>query len=61
MLEGRDVVWGIVDRLGLCIATARSVGSIPGQGPNIPHAAWCGQKEKRNARDRSPCRVELTF
>ena len=22
-------------------------GSIPGQGTKIPHASWCGQKEKR--------------
>ena len=26
------------------------MGSIPGQGTKIPHAAWCGQKVKKKKK-----------
>ena len=32
-------------RLRTC--TAGGMGSIPGRGTKIPHAAWCGQKKKK--------------
>ena len=34
-----------VQWLGLCASTAGGVGSIPGQGTKIPHAAERGQKK----------------
>ena len=33
-------------RLRLCVSTSQGMGSIPGQGAEIPHAAWWGQKDK---------------
>ena len=36
-----------VQRLRLCASTAGSAGSIPGRGTKVPHAAWCGQKVKK--------------
>ena len=41
--------WGTslaVQWLRLCASQAGGVGLIPGQGTEIPHAAWCGQKRK---------------
>ena len=32
--------------LRLHAPTAVGLGSIPGQGTKIPHAVWCGQKNK---------------
>ena len=32
--------------LRLHAPTAGGLGSIPGQGTKIPHAVWCGQKNK---------------
>ena len=37
----------LVQWLGLCTFTAKGLGSIPGQGPNIPQAMFCGQKKKK--------------
>ena len=37
----------MVECLGLHASNAGSVGSIPGWGTKIPHAAWCGQKNKQ--------------
>ena len=39
--------WGtflLVQWVRLHVATARSMGLIPGQGTKIPHAAQCGKK-----------------
>ena len=36
-----------VQGLGHCTSTAGGVGSIPGQGTEIPHAARGGQKKKK--------------
>ena len=36
----------VVQWLGLCASTTGGMGSIPGGGTKIPHAAWCGQKKK---------------
>ena len=33
-----------VQCLRLCASTAGGIGSIPGWGTKIPHAAWHGQK-----------------
>ena len=33
--------------LGLCILTAKGLGSIPGQGTKIPQAAWHNHKRKK--------------
>ena len=35
-----------VQWLGLCTSTAEGMGSIPGQGTEIPHAVQCGQEKK---------------
>ena len=35
-----------VQWLRLCTFTAVGLGSVPGQGTKIPHATWCGQKNK---------------
>ena len=37
----------MVQRLGLGAFTAKGLGSIPGWGPKIPYAVWCGQKVKK--------------
>ena len=37
----------VVQWLRLCASAARAVGSIPGRGTKIPHAAWHGQKNKK--------------
>ena len=34
-----------VQWLRLCTSNAGGMGSIPGQGTKIPHAAWCSQKK----------------
>ena len=34
----------VIQWLRLCASTAGGAGSIPGQGTDILHAAWCGQK-----------------
>ena len=36
-----------VQLLRLCASNAGGVGSIPGWGTRIPHAAWHGQKKKK--------------
>ena len=36
----------VVQQLGLHVLTAKGPGSIPGQGTNILHDAWCSQKKK---------------
>ena len=36
----------VVQWLGICAFTAGVMGSIPGQGTKIPHAALCSQKKK---------------
>ena len=36
--------------LGLRASTAGGMGSITGRGTKIPHAAWCGQKEKKKKK-----------
>ena len=28
------------------------MGSIPGQGTNIPHVTWCGQKKKKELKKK---------
>ena len=35
---------------GLCASSAGCLGSIPGQGTKIPHAAWHGQKKKKRQK-----------
>ena len=46
-----NCAWGLtslaVQWLGLHASTAGGVGSIPGQGTEIPQAAWHGQKSKK--------------
>ena len=37
----------MVEWLRLQASNERSVGSIPGQGIEIPHAIQCGQKKKK--------------
>ena len=37
----------MVQCLGLCPSNAGGVGSIPGQGPKIPHVLWCSRKKKK--------------
>ena len=37
----------VVQWLGLSAFTAKGAGSIPGRGTKIPHAAQCGQKNKK--------------
>ena len=37
----------VVHLLRLCPSNAGGVGSIPGQGTEIPHAAWHSQKERK--------------
>ena len=39
----------LVQWLRLYISNAEAVGSIPGQGTKIPHAAWCGKKKKKTS------------
>ena len=39
-----------VQWLGLCAPTAGGMGSIPGWGTKIPHAAWCGKKKKKKKK-----------
>ena len=39
-----------VQWLRLCASTAGGMGSIPGWGTKIPHAAQYGQKEKRKKK-----------
>ena len=36
----------VVQQLGLHVLTAKGPGSMPGQGTNILHDAWCSQKKK---------------
>ena len=36
----------VVQWLRLCASNAGGTCSIPGGGTKIPHAVWCGQKEK---------------
>ena len=38
----------VVQWLRLSPPNAQGTGSIPGQGTKIPHAAWSGQKLKKN-------------
>ena len=41
--------WGTslaVQWLRLCASNAGGAGSIPGRGTKVPHATWCGQKNK---------------
>ena len=38
--------FSVVQWLRLHTSNPRSVSSVPGQGTKIPHATWCGQKEK---------------
>ena len=35
-----------VQWLGICASNAGGASSIPGGGTKIPHATWCGQKER---------------
>ena len=44
-----------VQRLGCCTFTAGGMGSIPGQGTKILHAAWRGKINKNNL-----CRLHYT-
>ena len=37
----------VVQWLRLHASTAGGMGSIPGLGTKIPHAAWCGQKDNK--------------
>ena len=37
----------MVQRLRLHTSNAVGEGSIPGQGTRVPHATWCGQKNKK--------------
>ena len=34
-------------------STAGGLGSIPGRGTKIPHAVWCGQKQKTKNKNQS--------
>ena len=36
--------------LGLQASTAGDMGSIPGQGTRIPHAAWHGPKQNKTTK-----------
>ena len=36
----------------LCSPNAGALGSIPGWGTKILHAAWCGQKKKKNLKKK---------
>ena len=42
----------MVQWLRLCISIARGRGSVPGQGTKIPQAAWRGQKNKTNKKQK---------
>ena len=41
-----------VQWLRLCASSAGDVGLIPGRGTNIPHAAQCSQKKKKNLKNK---------
>ena len=46
--QGRILEFGVsqvVQWLRLHASTSGGMGSIPGLGTKIPHAAWCGQKK----------------
>ena len=36
----------VVQYLRLCTSGVAGLGSIPGQGTKLPHAAWCGKNPK---------------
>ena len=38
----------MVQWLRLCTSKAGVMGSIPGQGTNIPHATWSSHKKEKN-------------
>ena len=39
-------------------STARDRGSIPGQGPKMPHATWHSQNKKEHPEDKAICALE---
>jgi len=39
------------------VSTAGGTGSIPGQGTNIPHTMWCGQKKKKGSSYTMPIKL----
>ena len=41
-----------VQWLRLCVSTAGGMGSIPGWGPKIPHAAQRGQRKKKTKKKK---------
>ena len=41
----------MIQWLGLHAFTAGGMGSIPGPGTKVPHAAWQGQKKKERERE----------
>ena len=42
----------VVQWLGLHALTAEGPGSIPGQGTKIPQATGCGEKKKKNLKNK---------
>ena len=42
-----------VQWLGLCASTSGDVGSIPGGGTKIIHAAWCGLNKTKQTKTPS--------
>ena len=50
ILQTRETTPGnsmVVQCLGLCVSTTGGLGSIPGQGSKIPHAAQQKKKKKK--------------
>ena len=53
MKRGRDFLGSpVVKTPHFQCRDAGGVGSIPGQGTKIPHAAWCGQEILKKDEER---------
>ena len=46
--------------LTLCTSTEGGMGSIPGQGTKISHAAWCGKRENKQTKKQTSISWSLT-
>ena len=51
----------VVQWVGLCILTTEGSGSIPGWGPNIPHAVGHGHKKKKKKRRKENLAAYLKY
>ena len=54
----RDFPGGLVVKTRA--STAKGMGLIPGQGTNILHATWYGQKKKKKKENSKFCYVYFT-